>query len=320
MTPAELKLGLFLPTWSGALNGATPSTRDVVALAQLAEQVGFDAVWVSDHHYYEPYLDYRIVGIELPAEYAGIKVGAWECWTLVTAVAMATTRVEIGTLVTNAGLRNPALFARMVDTVDDLSNGRITLGIGAGDFESEHRAFGYPFERRISRFEEALAIITPLLRGECVNYQGEFHRAEDAALLPKAARAEGPLIMIGTLHGGPRMTRLVAQYADMWNCILAFGDCGPASYLAAWERVRMACEKHGRDPATVIRHATVAVNLTNGEYPIPGSVPLSGAPDSIAQQLAEFAAMDVQHVSVMPHPWDREGIVRFADVLDILRR
>lgn len=274
---------------------------------------------MSDHFFFEPYVYFRVVGVEFPPEYAGVKSGAFECWALVAAAAMATTRVEIGTLVSNTGYRNPALFARMVHTIDDLSNGRIILGLGAGDFVTEHRAFGFPFDRRVSRFEDALAIILPLLRGERVTYRGELHQAEDAQLLPKAARTSGPPIMIGTLQGGPRMTRLVAQHAHLWNCILAFGDCGRARYLSNWAPVRAACDKQERDPGTLQRHVTVGVNLANTAYPIPGAIPFTGSTAQIADRVAEYAALDVQHVSIMPHPWTRAGIERFATVIEMLR-
>lgn len=319
MDAATLKIGLLLPSWTNAMGGATPTTRDVVAIARHAEQAGFDTVWLADHFYFEPYSDFRVVGVAFPDDYAGVKGGAWECWALATAIAGATERVLIGTLVSNTGYRSPALFARMVDTIDDFSGGRIILGLGAGDFETEHRAFGFPFERRVGRFEEALAIIGPLLRGETVTFDGEFHRAEAARLLPKAARAGGPPIMIGTLKGGPRMARLVVQHAAMWNCNLAFGDSGPDAYRDAWAPIGRACETHGRDPATLARHATVGVNMTDEPYPIPGAKPFQGSIARIAEHFAEYAALGVEHVSIMPHPWTHDGIDRFALVIAALR-
>jgi alkanesulfonate monooxygenase SsuD/methylene tetrahydromethanopterin reductase-like flavin-dependent oxidoreductase (luciferase family) len=319
MNPRALKIGLLLPSWTGAMDGATPTARDVVDIAVSAEKAGFDTVWISDHFFFEPYTDFRVVGVEFPAEYAGIKGGAWECWALAAGVAMATARVAIGTLVSNTGYRNPALFARMVDTIDDLSAGRIILGLGAGDFPTEHRAFGFPFERRVSRFEEALAILRPLLRGERVTYRGEFYAVEDAQLLPKSSRGGGPPLMIGTLQGRPRMLRLVAQHADLWNCMLAFGDCSPARYLETWTPVRAACEKHERDPATLTRHATIGVNLSATPYPVPGALPFSGSAAAVAARFAEYAELDVEHVSIMLHPWTRAGVERFAEVIHLLR-
>lgn len=105
-----------------------------------------------------------------------------------------------------------------------LSNGRLILGLGAGDFTSEHRVYGFDFERHVSGFEEALQIVLPLLKGERFSYTGQMHRVEDAALLPRSEVGMPP-ILIGTLRGDPRMSRLTAQYADMWNCMIAFNDC-----------------------------------------------------------------------------------------------
>jgi len=319
MDAKDLRLGLLLPSWTAAMDGVTPRVKDVLAVARAAEAVGFDSVWMSDHVYYEPYTDFRVVGVELDASLDGVKNGQWECWSVIAALATVTERVALGTLVANTGLRNPALLARMADTVDDLADGRLILGLGAGDFVTEHRAFGYPFERRVSRFEEALAIIAPLLRGETVTYTGEFYRCEAAALMPKAARAGGPPLMIGSLEGRPRMARLVVQYAQMWNTMLAFGDCSRAAWERAYAPIAAACERYGRDPATLARHATVGLNLTSNPYPVPGARPLAGAPGAIAASLADFAAAGVEHVSIMPHPWTVAGVERCAVVIEALR-
>lgn len=319
MRASDIKIGLLLPSWTASMNGVTPTAREVVDIGVLAEQVGFDTLWLADHFYYEPYSDFRVVGVELPEDYAGVKNGAWECWTVVSALAVATSSVQLGTLVSNTGYRNPALLARMVDTIDDLSDGRVILGLGAGDFATEHQAYGFPFERRVGRFEEALSIILPLLRGETVTCSGEFYACENASLMPKSRRAGGPPIMIGTLKGAPRMSRLVAQHAHMWNCNIAFGDSGADNYRAVWQPIAEACKKHGRDPGTLLRHATVGVNLTDEPYPVPGAQPFSGSTAEIVECFAQYAELGVGHVSIMPHPWTRDGIKSFASVINALR-
>ena len=311
-------LGLLLPSWDQAMDGATPRAGEVVDLALLAERVGYDSVWVADHFFYEPYADFRVVGVEFPDEFAGEKSGAWECWSLVAAIAQASSRVTIGTLVSNLGLRNPALFARQIDTVDDLADGRLLLGLGAGDFETEHRAYGFPFERRIGRFEEALGIVLPMLRGETVTMNGEFHRAEAAQLIPKGIRANRPPVMIGTLAGRPRMSRLVVQHAAMWNCMLAFGQSTVAAFEAAWTPIARACDKFDRDPATLLRHATIGVNLTDGDYPVPGATPLAGGAEAIADDIRALARAGADHVSIMPHPWTAAGIEQFGEIIERL--
>lgn len=319
MNPAELKIGVLLPMWTGSLAGTTPTMRQVLDFALHAERVGLDSVWATDHLYFEAYEDFKAVGIELPAEWAGIKGGQWECWTVAAAIAAVTTRIEIGTLVCNTTFRNPALLARMADNVVDLAEGRLILGLGAGDFTTEHAAYGFDFERHVGRFENALQILKPLLAGERFSHEGEFHRVVDAALLPKSSFGAPP-ILIGTLQGKPRMSRLAAQYADMWNCMIAFGDCALSTFQQAWAPIRVACEKHGRDPATLAKGATVAVNFTDGPYGVlPTSVAFAGSIRQIADRFAAYAEDGASHLSTIPYPWDQHGLDRLAAVLECLR-
>lgn len=319
MTAKTMKVGVLLPMWTGSYAGATPTMRGLLGFARHAEVLGLDSLWFTDHLYFEPHTDFRAVGIELPDEWAGIKGGQWECWTTLAAVAATTSRIELGTLVSNTGFRNPALLARMADNVADLSDGRLILGLGAGDFVTEHRAYGFDFERHVSRFEESLRVIWPLLRGERVNFAGEFVRAEEAELLPRAASGAPP-ILIGTLRGLPRMSRLVAGHADIWNCMIAFGDCGIATFHDAWAPIAAACDRHGRDPATLARSATVAVNFTDGPYGVvPTAVPFAGSPRQIADRCAEYAEAGCSHLSVAPHPWNEAGLDRLAEVVALLR-
>ena len=123
----------------------------MLAMARRAEEVGFDSVWTIDH-------------INLPSLGGGPQKGVWECWSLLAALAACTSRVELGPLVTPTSFRNPALLAKMADTVEEISGGRLILGLGAGWHEPEYRAMGLPYDHRVSRFEEALTIIHGLLR------------------------------------------------------------------------------------------------------------------------------------------------------------
>jgi alkanesulfonate monooxygenase SsuD/methylene tetrahydromethanopterin reductase-like flavin-dependent oxidoreductase (luciferase family) len=308
-----------LPPWPGAGGGPTPRARDVVYSARRAEDAGFDSVWVSDHFLYEPYVDFAAVDVAFPDDFRGVRVGAWECWSLLAALAVASERLTLGTLVTNTGFRNPALLARMIDTVDALSGGRLVAGLGAGDFATEHQAFGYPFERRVSRFEEALTIIHPLLRGETVTRTGEFYRTDGAVLMPRGERTRGPPLLIGSLRGGPRMLRLIARYADHWNCMLPFQESSPAAFDAAWAPARAACLRHGRDPATLARNVTVGVCLPGGAWPLPGARPLTGSPAALLPCFREFAARGIETLTLVIEPWSDASLAAFAEVAAALR-
>ncbi|MGR8946677.1 MAG: LLM class flavin-dependent oxidoreductase [Gammaproteobacteria bacterium] len=314
-----MKIGLVLLSWNGAMAGDTPTSRDVVDLALLCEAKNFDSVWITDHYYFD-YADFQAVGVDFPPELHGVKGGAWECWALVSAIAQATNTIEIGTLVSSTSFRNPALLARSIDTVDDLSNGRLIVGLGAGDFPFEHQSFGYPFERPISRFEEAIEIISRLLKGETVTFDGEFYRTESATLIPKSVRPEGPPLLIGSVYGRPRMTRLTMQYGDYWNCFLAFGENSMARYQESWAKLLVAAEKHNRDPATIKRNVSLCVNIADAPFPMPGAQPIVGSGEAIANTLSEFAAEGIEHLTILLNPFTAAGIAQFSEIVASVER
>ena len=314
-----MKIGFCLPHETAAMGGATATGADVLRFARRAEAIGFDSVWLVDHFCYFPAAELEALGAGAPPELAGRVFGAWECMVTAGALARETRRVEIGTLVVNTGYRNPALLARMADTIDELSEGRLILGLGAGDFASEHVAFGYPWERRVGRFEEALQIIRPLLRGEKVTFEGEFYTTQEAENIPKGPRPSGPPIMIGVLGRGPRMKRLVAQHADQWNCWLASEDSHARAYVEIRDAMLAGCEKHGRDPATLELNVTVRVCPPGGRPVSEDMDPLTGSPEQIAEQLLEFEALGVEHITVWPHPNTFESLEAMGEVLQALR-
>ena len=189
-----MRIGIQLPE----------TERDVrwpeyLAMARAAEESGFDSIWIGDH------LLYR--GDGRPER------GPWEAWTLLAALAAATERVRLGPLVACAGFHPPGLIAKMAATVDEVSGGRFVLGLGAGWNEQEYRAFGIPYDHRVSRFEESFAIVRGLLAGERVTLAGRFWQADDAVLLPAPARR--PPLMIGS--NGPRMLSIALPHVDSWN-------------------------------------------------------------------------------------------------------
>jgi len=313
-----MKFGLCLPHETQHMAGETASAQDVIRLAQLAEQLGYDSVWVVDHFCYRPYDDQGELGITVPEENKDLVLGAWECWTTASAIAMATERVEIGTLVANTGYRNPALLARMAETVDAFSNGRLIFGVGGGDFPSEHVMFGYPWERRIGRFEEALKIIKPMMQGQTVTFEGEHYTAKEARLLPRGNRPDGAPLLIGVLGKGPRMKRLVAQYADQWNCWLAFRDNRPESYVPYRDAMFAACEKHGRDPASLALNVTARVCVLDDCPQFASTNPITGSPQQIADQLNKFSELGVSHMNTFLSPNNERGYEALASALELL--
>jgi alkanesulfonate monooxygenase SsuD/methylene tetrahydromethanopterin reductase-like flavin-dependent oxidoreductase (luciferase family) len=289
--------------------GGTARWADLLAMAQRAEAVGFDSVWVEDH------LLFRLG--DTPTE------GPWECWTLLSALAASTSRVEIGPLVACTSFRNPALLAKMADTVDEISGGRLILGLGAGWHEPEYQAFGFPFDHRVSRFEEALKIIHGLLHDGQVDFEGKYYQARECELRPRGPRPNGPPILLGTT--GPRMLRLTAQYADMWNTYFTRHENDPAGIAPLRDLVDAACVEMGRDPATLERTCAVLVGF-DGQLSGPssanpsGTPPLTGSPEEIAATLRGFAAEGISHVQVWLEPNNLSGIESFAPVLELLDR
>ena len=300
-----LKIGLFLTPWIEGSDGGVPPWTDVHARAQLAEQAGFDSIWVSDHLLIQPE--------------AGGRLGGWEGWSQVAALAATVPRVEIGTLVMCVLWRNPALLAKMAHTVDEISGGRLILGVGAGWHEPEFRAFGYSFGRRIDRFTEALQILCPLLRTGHVDFHGRWYSAPECVIRPRGPRPHGPPIMIGALANRPRMLALAATYADIWNAWLAWEDNTPQAIGRLREAVDEACRAAGRHPATLARSVSVQVDfpdaLPNRD---PAARPLSGPPDVLAAALRAFASEGINHVQVVLNPNTLASLERFAPTLEIL--
>lgn len=301
-TARPLKVGFILPQIEGRRAGTTPRWSDIREMAEVSEQMGFDSLWVVDHLLYG-------FGSEEPVR------GVWEGWSLLAALAAVTTKPELGTLVVCTGFRSPALLAKMADTVDEISDGRLILGIGAGYFEREYNAFGFPYDHRFSRFEEALEIIAGLLRDGEIDYEGRFYFARDCELRPRGPRPKGPPIMIGTR--GEKMLRLTAKHADSWNGWLARGDNRPAAIPALRDDVDAACREVGRDPGTLERTATVFVDPTERAAQSSRG-PVSGSPEEIAATLAAFADEGITHIQIASKVTRVQDLEPFVPILEAL--
>lgn len=303
------KLGVILPEAEFDMGGETPRWRDYTAMARLVEDMGFDSIWFVDH------LHYR--GDATAIEQQGV----WECWSILAALAAVTERVELGPLVTPTSFRNPALFAKMVDTVEEISGGRVILGLGAGWHEDEYLAFGFPFDHRVARFEEAFTIIHGLLHDGRVDFEGKYYAARECELRPRGPRPNGPPIMIGSR--GPRMLRATLPYVEIWNAWLSGGRSHPDQIPAMRDHVDALCRELGRDPATLERTVSIMVDQT-GTREIGFSMkpdvaePLTGSPEEVAAGIRAFADQGISHIQLYFAPNTIQSIERFEKVLALL--
>ena len=314
-----LKIGLVMPIANEWMAGKTARWKDMAAMAGLAEAAGFDSIWVNDHMFSK-------WGPDEPLR------GNWEGWSLLSALAAVTSRVELGTFVICTAFRNPALLAKMADAVDDISDGRLILGIGAGYHEPEFRAFGYPFDHLVGRFEEAVTIVHTLLREGKIDFKGTFHEAPECELVPRLSRRNGPPILMGPRITSPRMLRLTAKFADYYAL---FNFNAVAAYGPVRDAVDVACRDFGRDPATLARMLCVAVDVPGMEDSVDRDswvrpfrlslaatrgAPLTGSVDQVADGLRAFAAAGLNHAPVWLDPLSMAGVERFARVLEALDR
>ena len=296
-----MKLGLIPSIDEGSVNGETPRFQEIKAVAQVAEQVGFDSLWLADH------LIFRFPGKD--------EQGCWELFTFLSALAAVTNRIQLGPLVACTSFRNPALIAKMADSLDEISDGRFILGLGAGWHEPEYQAFGYPFDHLASRFEEALKIIVPLLREGQVDFEGKYYQARNTVLRPRGPSKSGPPILIGAHQ--PRMLELTARYADAWN---RTAWRSRADRIASeYPKLLQACQQVGRDPATIELTASVEAHLLwPGEAKPANAAGVTGTPEEVAALLCEFAEVGVRRLIIAVSPGGVEGIERFSRVIELL--
>jgi len=300
-----LKVGIQLPEVEREVRWP-----ELLDMTRAIEDLGFDSVWVGEH------LLYRWA--DRPAR------GPWEAWTLLAAIAAATSRIELGPLVACTNFHNPAMLAKQAATIDEVSGGRFVLGLGAGWNETEFRAYGHPFDHRIDRFEEAFTIIRTLLRDGAIDFDGRWYQARDCELLPRGPRPGGPPLMIGSK--GPRMLRATMADADSWNAW--YNDIGnrAAGVAALRAVVDDACRDVGRDPAEVERTVALLVGLPGGTGRLQGDAgqasipPLAGDPTELAAALRAVAAEGISHVQLVLDPITLDSIRALAPVLVELDR
>jgi len=282
---------------------------DLREMATLAEDIGVDTLCAPDH------LLFRNAPpeVNLPE---GETRGIWEVFTLLTALAASTKRVTLLPFVACTSFRNPALLAKIADTVDEVSGGRLILGLGAGWHAPEYKAFGYPFDQRVSRFEEALQIIVPLLKGEQVTFHGKFYDVDDVVLTPRGPRPGGIPIWIGARR--PRMLGLVAKYADAYNTDQLLDVSSTKAADDLFEIANDACRTAGRDPSTLQKTSGISIALEGAEATDGGlpSVILRGSNEQMIDKLAAYAASGISHMTFWVYPWSLKGIERLAPIVE----
>jgi alkanesulfonate monooxygenase SsuD/methylene tetrahydromethanopterin reductase-like flavin-dependent oxidoreductase (luciferase family) len=295
-----MKIGVQLPEVERPVPWA--EWRDI---ARTVEESGFDSIWMGDHLLYRDQTGAR---------------GPREAWTSLAALAELTSRVEIGPLVAATSFHTPAMLAKMAATVDEISGGRLILGLGAGWNRVEFDAFGFAYDHRVSRFEEAFTIITTLIRDGHVDFSGRYHTVRDMELVPRAR--PDMKILIGS--NGPRMLRATLADADMWNSwFLGFGN--RADGLDDLTRlVDDVCRYVGRDPAAVERTVAVYVQLSRGTGRVPGDdertgvSPITGSHEEVAAALADFGRAGISHLQVVLDPIDAAGVVELAEIIALV--
>lgn len=290
-----MSLGLMMPVGEGSHFGPTPRFTDLVEMAQAAREAGFEAIWFADHFLFEDAEDGSVRGV-------------WEVFSMMAAVAAAVPDVQIGSLVACTGFRNPALIAKTAESIDEISDGRFILGLGAGWHKPEYDAFGYPWDHRVSRFEEGIQIMQQMLRDGSATLDGKFFQAENAVNQPRGPRSNGAPILVGS--SGDRMLGIIARHADAWNTVW-HGDTSRIPELMA--KVDAACVEAGRDPKSLIR--TAGGNISMGEHLGRRPNAFDGSVEEKAQHLHSFRELGLAHFVCGLDACTPDTISAFGDVI-----
>jgi alkanesulfonate monooxygenase SsuD/methylene tetrahydromethanopterin reductase-like flavin-dependent oxidoreductase (luciferase family) len=273
-------------------------------LARRAEEAGYDSVWVGDHLIYD-----------LPD---GSTRGPYEAWTTLAAIAAVTERVEIGPLVASTSFHAPAMLAKHAATVDAISQGRLIVGLGAGWNRREFDAFGLPYDRRVSRFEEALTIIVPLLREGRTTFHGQFFDVDDCVLDPRPVREGGPPIMLGS--NSPRMLRIGLPVVDAWNVWWSIYDNSVERFVEIKAEVDAVMPRGRYVEAT----AAVLVTLPGGAGRLMGdrydARVTTVTPDDLGDHVRGLADAGATHLQLVLDPITAETIGTIGAALADLDR
>jgi F420-dependent oxidoreductase-like protein len=310
-----MRFGVFVPQgWRMDLDRLTDPVEKyeaMTAVAKVADEGGWDSIWLFDHFYTvpEPKLE-----------------ATFECWTATATLARDTSRVKIGQMVGCNGYRNPALYAKIASTVDVASHGRLFAGIGAGWHEHEWKAYGYEWPEvpeRMGRFREAVQIIHKMWTEDYPEFEGKYYRIDKPINEPKGVQKPHIPILIG--GGGEKVTlRLVAQYGDACDV----GGGKPDVAKAKLDVLARHCENEGRDYSEIVKSTSMNIYLlADGEDPKQAPVPpgrtreefeeqfLIGTADQISDRMEQLMAVGIEYVvAYLPHvAYDHRQIRQFAE-------
>jgi alkanesulfonate monooxygenase SsuD/methylene tetrahydromethanopterin reductase-like flavin-dependent oxidoreductase (luciferase family) len=282
---------------------------ELLEMARAAEAVGFDSLWLGDHLLYELEVGDR---------------GPWEVWTSLAAIAASTTTIRLGPLVASTSFHAPAMLAKLATTVDAISQGRLILGLGAGWNRREYDAFGFPYDRRVGRFEEAFTIVRTLLREGEIDFHGDFYDLDRCVLSPRSSTS-GPPIMVGSI--GDRMLDITLPHVDAWNMWWSQYGNSVEGFAREKDRVDELVAATGRPPGAVAATAAILVQLADGVGRQMGDyddfetvTPLIGSAEELADQLRAFESAGASHVQLVVDPITRDSIEWLGDVLTAFRR
>lgn len=299
MSERSIKIGLHLPE----IERVVPWT-EIADLCRVAEEVGFDSLWVPDH------LLYR--------DAEGVASGPWECWSLLSAVAAVTSRVDIAPLVLCTSFREPGLIAKMAATVDEISGGRLILGLGSGWNKPEYDAFGFPFESRYGRFREAFTIISTLLRVGEIDFAGAYYTLRDCEVRPRGPRPDGIPLLIGSR--GEQMLRHTLPHVSYWNGWPRWWGNDPARLPELLATVDRLTEEVGRQPPDIVKTSAVFIRLEGGsDADNPEAPHFQGADDEIIEFLRRHLTLGIEHLQIVLDPITTRGIERFGRILERMR-
>jgi len=296
---AKFEIGVCLPLWQYGPEGATPRWSDIRQVALNAEQMGVDTLWIPDE------LLWR--GDDHPTQ------GFWDCVSIAGAVAAVTSTVKIGSWVLSALHRNPGIIAKTAETLDEISGGRFVFGLGAGHAGDQAHTFGLPEDVVSARFEEALQVIVPLMRGGTANFEGKYHAAHDLIQQPVGPRPNSIPLLIGAQK--PKGMRYAALNGDIWSTYAGADSTvevlGPR--VPEFERV---CSEVGRDPTTIGRAAGLSLSPLEPRT-VPGG-DICGSAQEIADALRTFRDAGYTQVDLMIEPGTVAAFDALAPVVELL--